>query len=269
MNNEISDQEIVELTNRLKREFARITFDQPLAINGSRSNLKKGMFSVTSVAAAALAFALFVTSTPSPTWASEPESLTTSQITSIENSCSSKIGDAGLSLFKGDQLPPAIATDFRGGFGFTMFKDGESGLQITCSFEKVDDEFKVLGVMISSDEATRAQLSESSSDQVMIMKRVRNVQDGRVVEDSNIITSLIQKAAPSELWQGEDIALVAGLLSDGAATIELRSEKYPTWKPTISGKEWAMIIPTKIAGNLVELSKTGEVISEKSFSLNN
>lgn len=264
MNNEITDLEAAELAEKLKGKFSQVSFDEVIPLRSSHKAAKRGFAATASVAAAVLAFVTLTPNTSTPVWAAEPFTLTQSQADSVNSICQSAL-DKGSALPSGNQLPAVIASDFRAGLGFSIYSDGLSGTQITCNFQEVNGEFKVLGIAISSGDSTT--LGGKEGDFVMV-KKAEITQDGKVIESSDLITSIVQNSDPKTLWNGEQIALVMGSLSEGATQIELRSEKYPTWKPTINGSSWAMLVPAAIKGTLVQLNEAGEVVWEKSFALN-
>lgn len=264
MNNEISDLEANELSEKLKGKFSQVIFDKEIPLRPSRKTAKRSIVATASVAAAVLAFVTLTPNASTPVWAAEPVALTQSQTEIVNSICQSALRK-GSALPVGDELPAVIASDFRGGLGFSIYSDESSGTQITCNFQDVNGEFKVLGIAISAGDSTTLGSEEGNA---VIVKKAEITQDGKVVQNSEVITSIVQNSDPKTLWNGEQIALVMGSLSEKATKVELRSEKYPTWKPTINGKSWAMLVPAAINGTLVELNEAGEIVSEKPFSLN-
>lgn len=265
MNDEISDLEATELSEKLKAKFSRVTFDQEIPLRPSHNVAKRGFAATASVAAAVLAFVTLTPNAPTPVWAAEPVTLTQTQTDSINSICQSALDKGSARTKLSIDLSTAIASDFRGGLGFSIYADQLSGLQIFCNFQELNGEFKVLGIAIASSDSTT--LGDEKSNLVMV-KKSEISQDGNVVQKSDEIITITQNSDPKTLWNGEQIGLVMGSLSDGATQIELRSEKYPTWKPTINGSSWAMLVPAAIKGTLVQLNEAGEVVSEKSFALN-
>ena len=264
MNNEISDLEAAELAEKLKGKFSQLIFDEEIPLRPSHKTAKRGFAATASVAAAVLAFVTLAPNASTPVWAAEPVALTQSQTERVNSTCQSAL-DKSSALPAGVELPAVIATDFRGGLGFSIYSDGFSGTQITCNFQEVNGEFKVLGIAISSADSTTLDGEEGNA---VIVKKAEITQDGKVVQSSEVITSVVQNSDPKTLWNGEQIALVMGSLTEKATKVELRSEKYPTWKPTINGSSWAMLVPAAINGTLVQLNSAGEIIAEKPFSLN-
>ena len=264
MNNEISDFEATELSEKLKAKFSLVTFDQEIPLRPSHNQAKRGFAVTASVAAAVLAFVTLTPNAPTPVWATEPVTLTQAQTDSVNSICQSAL-DKGSALPTMSDLSTAIASDFRGGLGFSIYADQISGTQITCNFQEINGEFMVLGIAISSEDSIT--LGGEKSNLVMV-KKAEISQDGNVVQNSDEIITVTQNSDPKTLWNGEQIALIIGSLSAKATKVELRSEKYPTWKPTINGSTWAMLVPASINGTLVQLNSEGEIISENPFSLN-
>ena len=264
MNNEISDLETAELAEKLKGKFSQVTFDEEIPLRTSHKAAKRGFAATASVAAAVLALVTLTPNASTPVWANEPVALTQSQTDSVNSVCQSAL-EKGPALTTGEELPAVVASDFRGGIGFSIYSDQLSGTQITCNFQEVKGEFKVLGIAISSGDSTTLGGEESN---VVVVKKAEIDQNGNVVQKSDEIVSVTQNSDPKTLWNGEEISLVMGSLSEGATKVELRSENYPTWKPTINGSSWAMLIPAAIIGTLVQLNDAGEIISERAFSLN-
>lgn len=264
MNKEISDFETEELAEKLKEKFSQVNFDGEVSLRKSHMTARRGITAAASVAAAVLAFVTLTPHGSTPVWAAEPVTLNQSQTDSVNSVCQGAF-ERGSALPAMRALPPVIASDFRAGIGFSIYADQLSGTQITCNFQEVNGEFKVLGILISSGNSTSM---GDGKDEAIIVKKAEITQDGSVVQSSEVITSIVQNLDPKTLWNGEQIALIMGTLSEGATKIELRSEKYPTWKPTINGSSWAMLVPAAIEGTLVQVNDAGDIISEKAFSLN-
>ena len=265
MNNELTDLEMQELSENLKTKFSRISFDQPVPRLNAHKARKLGLSAVGSVAVAAFAFVALSPSGSSPAWAAEPTELTDSQIQKINTSCETMANKAGILSESKNQLPPVIASDFRGGIGFSVFSTEETGPNITCNFEEKNGEFKVIGIEASFGDSTSVGINGEQAT-VGIVKISKN---GEEIQDTTIFSTLkVKSFDPEFLWNGEGVSVSLGALAEGATSVELRSDKYPTWRASIHGNFWSMLVPSAIVGTLVQLNSSGEIIQENPFTSN-
>ena len=260
MNNEITENEITELSNKLNAKFSKLTFEHEMQMPKSSKSKKRGLAGIASVAAAVVAFVAFTPSGTTTTWASEPTVMSEAQMSVVQSNCQSMAAQIGVLETIGNKLPETLATDFRAGVGFSIYRDEATGITITCNFEQTEDNFLITGFSVGAP--TSANLENPGTPGQPIMIKTHNTAGN---ESSEVITSN-PGSKPKIIWNGEKVVSIFGELEKGATKVELRSEKYPTWRATlVGGSSWAMLVPASAAGTLVQLNGAGDVILESPF----
>ena len=260
MNNEITENEITELSNKLNAKFSKLNFEQEMQMPKSSKSKKRGLTGVASVAAAVVAFVAFSPSGTTTTWASEPTVMSEAQMAVVQSNCQSMAASIGVLETIGNKLPETLATDFRAGVGFSIYRDEATGITITCNFEQTEDNFLITGFSVGAP--TSANLENPGTPGQPIMIKTGNTEGNG---SSEVITSN-PGSKPKIIWNGEKVVSIFGELEKGATKVELRSEKYPTWRATlVGGSSWAMLVPASAAGTLVQLNDAGDVILESPF----
>jgi len=260
MNNEITENEITELSNKLNAKFSKLNFEQEMLMPKSSKSKKRGLAGVASVAAAVVAFVAFSPSGTTTSWASEPTVMSEAQKAVVQSNCQSMAAPIGVLESIGNKLPETLATDFRAGVGFSIYRDEATGITITCNFEQTEDNFLITGFSVGAP--TSANLENPGTPGQPIMIKTDNTAGNG---SSEVITSN-PGSKPKIIWNGEKVVSIFGELEKGATKVELRSEKYPTWRATlVGGSSWAMLVPASAAGTLVQLNDAGDVILESPF----
>ena len=259
---EMSEREAELLSKKLLAKFSKVASNEP-ALNFSSASGNKAKFgwlgAVAAVGIAALAFNLTTGVAPT-TWASEPTAMSETQMAMVDSNCESMAAPIGVLQTIGGKLPQTMATDFRAGVGFTIYRDEATGITITCNFEQTEDNFLITGFSVGAP--TSANLENPGTPGQPIMIKTHNTAGN---ESSEVITSN-PGSKPKIIWNGEKVVSIFGELEKGATKVELRSEKYPTWRATlVGGSSWAMLVPASAAGTLVQLNGAGDVILESPF----